>query len=115
MTTRARRELYAKGVLQIVRTMRTPGLPAGHTSMTFPTVDRVEPALVPAVVGADVAIQAFRVAVNTAREVRRIDVVALATEVGLPGRLQHERQEAEEHDEGSHEQDLSGSRTASCK
>jgi hypothetical protein len=94
MTTRARRERHASGVLQIVHTMRTPGLPAGHASMTFPTVNRVEPALVLAVVGADVAVEAIRVAVRARRKVSQIDLMAVVAVVFPLGadRLKYEQQ-----------------------
>jgi hypothetical protein len=70
-----------------------------QAGMTFPTVHRIEPAPVLSVVGADVAVEAFRQAVRAALEVSHIDVVASATGIRLlgAGRLQSEQQAGDEH------------------
>lgn len=56
-----------------------------YAGMTSATVHRIEPALVLAIVGADVAVEAIRLAVRARREVIQIDLVALAAGVVILG------------------------------
>jgi hypothetical protein len=76
VTICACRQFYARGALQIFPAMCTHGMFGEQAGMTVPTVHRIEPAPVPSVVGADVAVEAFREAVRAALEVSHIDVVA---------------------------------------
>lgn len=62
--------------------MHTRQMLGKRVVMTCPTIHRIEPALVPAIVGADMAIETFRRAVRAVLKVRH-DVVALATRVLL--------------------------------
>ena len=73
--------------------------------MTFPAVDRVEPALVPAIIGADMAIEAPHLAMRTLCELNRIDLVALATRVFILGigHLRREQQTGRQDGENGQE------------
>ena len=82
--------------------MRTHGMLSGYAGMTFPTDHRIEPATVLALIGTDVAVEAFPQAVNGAFEVSQIKIVAIGTGVlflGI-GRLQSEQQQGGEDGEG---------------
>ena len=72
--------------------------------MAFPTVDRIEPALVLAIIGADMAIEAINLAMRALCEVNRIDLVALATGVFIlgVGHVRREQQDGENSEEIAH-------------
>ena len=98
VTTRTGRELYVRRASQVVTAMRTHSMLGGDAGMTFPTVHRIEPATVLALVGTDVAVKAFRQAVNGAFEVSQIEFVAIDTRVLIlgAGRMHSEQQASDE-------------------
>ncbi len=57
----------------------------GNLRMTTRALDRIEPALVPAIIGANMAIEAFRRAVRGAFKDRHIDFVAIVAGMFLLG------------------------------
>ena len=73
--------------------------------MTAAAVHRIEPTLVFALVGTDVAVEAFRRAVRCALEASKIDLVAIVTGICLLVicRLQRGRQAREENGDGGDE------------
>jgi hypothetical protein len=85
--------------------MRTRDMLGGHLGMTFATVNRIESAPVPALVGADMAIEAFRRTVNGAFEEVQVDFVAIVTGICLfcIARLQCEGQAGKEKGQGGDE------------
>ena len=102
VTTRTRRQYCVGETLQNVLAMNARVVLGQYLGMTVPTVDRIEPTTVPAFVGADMAIEAFRLSVHGALVVGDVDLVAIVTGVFLVrvGRLQPERQAHEERYEG---------------
>jgi hypothetical protein len=86
VTIRTRRKLHVRRTLQVIPTMHTHDMFGEHAGMTPAAIHRIEPALVPAVIGADVAVETFRQAVRAAFELNKIDVlVAINTGIGLLG------------------------------
>ena len=88
--------MYASGVL------------GNYAAVTYATIHGIEPALVPAIIGADMAIEAINPAMRTPCEVNRIDLVALATGVFIFGvcylrrQQQAGRQDGENGEKNTH-------------
>ena len=89
VTARAGGKLHTRNALYSLRAMHTYRLLGEHLGMASFTVNRIEPAPVPAF-PADVAIEAFRQTVRSALELSQINFVAIVTGVLFlsVGRLQ---------------------------
>ena len=81
--------------------MDADGLDLDYVLVTGSAVDRIESALVPARIGTDVTIEAFRRSMNRLRILRRVHFVAVVTGIHWLGirRLQCKRHEGEEENE----------------
>lgn len=125
MTTRTRGKLQVRHSLPALRSMHANYLLFGNLRMTTRALDRIEPALVPAIIGADMAIETPHIAMRSLCKVCRIDLVALATGILIigTGRLKNKQQAGNQDGEQfahcsnprSSFPTSSGSRTASCK
>jgi hypothetical protein len=65
--------------------MHTHGLFGGHLGVTLSTVHRIEPAPMPALVGTDMAVEAFCRTMNRKRKLREVGFVAVQTGIRLLG------------------------------
>jgi len=110
VTARAGRKLHPGFTPYACRAMHTGGLYLQHLGVTLATVHRIEPAPVPTLVGTDMAVEAFRRAMDRKLELREVSFVAVEAGVGLFGivRSRGERYAGEEEGKANNTRTHSG-------